>query len=109
MPWYDASVAQDAASKLARQSGGSGDITTSLITEGLLPLTQVDAKVGRAFFRTVNLLSTPNAVLSDPELTARVFAYWQQRESRPPAPPAGPTRDEMIAALSAMEAPLASA
>lgn len=109
MPWYEASVAQDEASKLARQSGGAGDIATSLLTEGLLPLTQIDAKVGRAFFRTVNLLSTPNAVMGDADLLARVFAYWQARDTRPPAPPAGPTRDEMIAALSALEAPLARA
>ena len=101
MPWYEASVAQDEASRLARQSGGEGDITTSLITEGLLPLTRIDAKVGRAFFRTVNLLSTPNAVLADADLMARVFAYWQTRGSRPPAPVLGPTRPEMIEALSA--------
>jgi 2-polyprenyl-6-methoxyphenol hydroxylase-like FAD-dependent oxidoreductase len=106
IPWYEASVAQDEASRMARQSGGTGtDITTSLITEGLLPLTQIDAKVARAFFRTVNLLSTPNAVMTDPELTARVFAHWQTRDQRPPVAAPGPTRDEMIAALSEQTAP----
>jgi len=102
VPWYAASVAQDEASRLARASGGNGDdITTSLITEGLLPLTRIDAKVSRAFFRTLNLLTSPNAVMSDPELTARVFAHWQTRGSRPVEAPVGPTRDEMIERLRA--------
>jgi 2-polyprenyl-6-methoxyphenol hydroxylase-like FAD-dependent oxidoreductase len=102
LPWYQASVAQDDMSRLSRLTGGAGDVTTSIIMEGLLPLTRVDAKVSRAFFRTVNLLSTPNAVLSDPELMARVLAYWQTRDTRPPVAPAGPTRAEMIAALSSI-------
>ena len=99
-PWYQASVMQDEASRQARQNPQAGDITTSLITEGLLPLTQIDAKVGRAFFRTVNLLSQPNAVLSDADLMARVLAYWQTRDQRPPVAPIGPTRDEMLAAMA---------
>ncbi|MEX0749898.1 MAG: FAD-dependent oxidoreductase [Dehalococcoidia bacterium] len=102
LPWYHASVAQDDASRLARLAGPGGDVTTSLITEGLLPLTRIDAKVSRAFFRAVNLLSPPNAVLNDSELMARVLAYWQTRASRPPVEAVGPTRDEMIAALSAV-------
>jgi 2-polyprenyl-6-methoxyphenol hydroxylase-like FAD-dependent oxidoreductase len=103
LPWYYASVAQDDASRLARLSGGNGDITTSLITEGLLPLTRIDAKVSRAFFRALNLLSSPNAVLNDAELLARVTAYWQTRHERSPVAPPGPTRDEMMSALSAVD------
>ena len=101
LPWYQASVAQDEMSRQARESGGTGDIAQSLITEGLLPLTRIDAKVSRAFFRTLNLLTSPNAVMSDTELQGRVLAYWSTRDQRPPVPPPGPTRDEMIAALSA--------
>lgn len=101
LPWYEASVAQDEASRMARQGEDGGEALMSLITEGLLPLTRVDAVVGRAFFRTVNLLSSPNAVLGDAELMGRVLAYWQTRHTRPPVAPAGPTRDEMIAALAA--------
>jgi hypothetical protein len=74
--------------------------TTSLITEGLVPLTRIDAKVSRAFFRALNLLSSPDAVLSDADLAARVFAYWQTRDSRPPVAVPGPTRAELLAALS---------
>jgi hypothetical protein len=101
LPWYQASVAQDEGSRLARAGDGAGDIAQSLITEGLLPLTRIDAKVSRAFFRTLNLLTSPNAVMSDTELQARVLAYWTTRDQRPPVAAPGPTRDEMIAALSA--------
>ncbi len=109
LPWYQASVAQDEASRQARQNAGEADVASSLITEGLLPLTRIDAKVSRAFFRTLNLLTSPNAVMSDTELLGRVLAYWQTRDQRPPVPPPGPTRAEMIAELSGLEAPLAPA
>jgi hypothetical protein len=108
IPWYQASVAQDEASRLARSGAPGGDISTSIITEGLLPLTRIDAKVSRAFFRALNLLSSPNAVMSDPDLTARVLAYWQTRDSRPPVEAVGPTRDELIDALSAARGVTAS-
>ncbi len=103
LPWYDASVAQDEASRIAR-ANDSGDAITSIITEGLLPLTRTDAVVSRAFFRTLNLLTSPNAVLNDPELQQRVLAHWATRAQRPPEPVVGPTRAEMIAALSAAAA-----
>jgi 2-polyprenyl-6-methoxyphenol hydroxylase-like FAD-dependent oxidoreductase len=109
VPWYQASVAQDEASRQARLNGGEAAVASSLITEGLLPLTRIDAKVSRAFFRTLNLLTSPNAVMSDTELLGRVLAYWQKRDQRPPVPPTGPTRAEMIASLSASELPLAPA
>jgi 2-polyprenyl-6-methoxyphenol hydroxylase-like FAD-dependent oxidoreductase len=108
IPWYQASVAQDEASRLARSGAPGGDISTSIITEGLLPLTRIDAKVSRAFFRALNLLSSPNAVMSDPDLTARVLAYWQTRDTRPPVEAVGPTRDELIDALSAARGVTAS-
>ncbi len=99
-PWYEASVAQDEMSRQARAGDGAADLAMSLITEGLLPLTRIDAKVSRAFFRTLNLLTSPNEVMSDPDLAARVFTYWQARATRPPAPPLGPTRAEMVTALA---------
>jgi 2-polyprenyl-6-methoxyphenol hydroxylase-like FAD-dependent oxidoreductase len=100
VPWYVASVAQDEASRHARANGGNADPATSLLTEGLLPLTRIDATVSRAFFRTLNLLTSPNAVMSDTDVMARVFAYWQTRDTRAAEPAPGPSRAEMMAALS---------
>jgi 2-polyprenyl-6-methoxyphenol hydroxylase-like FAD-dependent oxidoreductase len=105
-PWYRASVAQDDATRQARLGGVAGDapaggLTPSILMDGLLPLSRIDAEVGRALFRTMNLLDAPDALLSNQELMKRVLAYWQARDTRPPEPPAGPTREEFVAALSA--------
>ena len=103
VPWYQASVAQDEAARQARKADASASVTgiTSILADGLLPLTRIDATVSRAFFRMVNLLTPPAAVFSDVALMARVLAYWQTRDTRLPEPPLGPPREEMIAALSA--------
>jgi hypothetical protein len=42
--------------------------------------------------RNLNLLSTPDAMMKDPEVMNRVFAVWQDRENRPPEVPMGPRR-----------------
>jgi hypothetical protein len=48
----------------------------------------------------LNLIGTPDDVMGDPEIARRVLAYWAERDSRPPEPPVGPTREEMVAALA---------
>jgi hypothetical protein len=58
-----------------------------------------DAVVLRAFMRTFNLLTEPNAVLADQDVMARVFAAYEDRANRPPEPVMGPGRDGMLAAL----------
>jgi|CXWL01.1.fsa_nt_gi 2-polyprenyl-6-methoxyphenol hydroxylase-like FAD-dependent oxidoreductase len=103
VPWYSASVMQDDAARAARQAGAADNVggITSIITEGLLPLTRVDAMVGRAFFRMMNLLSPPDALFNNAEIMQRALAYWQARDTRPPEPLLGPTREELVAALVA--------
>jgi 2-polyprenyl-6-methoxyphenol hydroxylase-like FAD-dependent oxidoreductase len=100
-PWYHAAVAQDALSKQAL--GGEdlppGPPIRSLISEGLFPLARVDAEVHRAWMRTLNLLTPPDALLVNEDLMNRVLSYWQRRDERPPEPPLGPPRAEMVAAL----------
>ena len=94
VPWYGASVAQDEAARQARKADAADTVggITSILTEGLLPLTRVDATVGRAFFRMVNLLSAPDALLNDPQVMQRVLAYWATRDSRPPLKAKGKSR-----------------
>jgi 2-polyprenyl-6-methoxyphenol hydroxylase-like FAD-dependent oxidoreductase len=103
VPWYGTSVAQDDAARQARNAVAPDNLAgaASILTEGLIPLTRVDAMVGRAFFRMVNLLSPPDALFTDPEVMRRVLAYWQARDTRPPEPLLGPPREEMVAALVA--------
>jgi 2-polyprenyl-6-methoxyphenol hydroxylase-like FAD-dependent oxidoreductase len=103
VPWYRAGVEQDAearrvAAALLAGEDPDGDTTDprtfmrSVFREGLLPAIRTDAVVLRAFFRSLNLLSAPDALVKDQEVGARVFAVWQDRENRPPEEPLGPKR-----------------
>jgi len=112
LPWYTAGVQQDAeARRVARAllngedpDGDSNDPRTmmrSVLREGLLPALRSDAVVLRAFFRNLNLLNDPDALLRDPEVSNRVFAIWQDRDNRPPEIPLGPKRrQDFLATIS---------
>lgn len=113
VPWYEAAVQQDAearrvaAALLAGEDpdADTGDPRTflrSVFRDGLLPAIRSDAVVLRAFFRSLNLLSAPDALVKDPEVGARVLAVWQDRATRPPEPALGPrTRAELRQLLPA--------
>lgn len=112
-PWYRAGVEQDgearrvAAALLAGEDpdGDTSDPRTfmrGVFRDGLLPAMRTDAVVLRAFFRTFNLLSAPDAMIKDPDIGNRIFAVWQDRDNRPPEPQLGPKRrGELMAALNA--------
>jgi len=112
-PWYRSGVEQDtearrvAAAHLAAEDpdGDSSDPRTfmrSVFREGLLPALRTDAVVLRAFFRTLNLLTTPDAMMKDTDVSARVLAAWQDRENRPAEPELGPKhRTDLLALLPA--------
>lgn len=110
VPWYEAGVQQDAEARRVAAAhlagvdpdGDTSDPRTfmrSVFREGLLPALRTDATVLRAFFRTLNLVSAPDAMATDPEVGARVLAVWQDRENRPPEPPLGPRRRADLRAL----------
>jgi 2-polyprenyl-6-methoxyphenol hydroxylase-like FAD-dependent oxidoreductase len=103
-PWYQASVSQDRMNRAAAGDDGAvseeHQMMRSLLREGLLPATRTDAVVFRAFIRSFNLLESPESLMTDPELMARVLTVWQAREEREPDPPLGPERAELLAALS---------
>ncbi|MDO9175188.1 MAG: FAD-dependent oxidoreductase, partial [Actinomycetota bacterium] len=109
-PWYRAGVDQDtearrvAAAMLAGEDpdGDSTDPRTfmrSVFRDGLLPAMRSDAVVLRAFFRSFNLLSTPDQLMKDTDVSARVLAAWQDRENRPAEPSLGPKRRTDLLAL----------
>lgn len=111
LPWYVAGVQQDAEARRVSKAmlkgedpdGDTNDPRTmmrSVLREGLLPALRSDAVVLRAFFRNFNLLTEPDALLKDPDVSARVFAIWQDRENRPPEILLGPKRrKEFLATL----------
>jgi len=110
-PWYRSTVKQDrearrvAAALLAGDDpyGDASDpraFTRSVLRDGLAPALRSDQVVLRAFVRNFNLLSPPDALLTDADFGARVFAALQSKDQRPPEPSLGPaTRSEFIEAL----------
>jgi 2-polyprenyl-6-methoxyphenol hydroxylase-like FAD-dependent oxidoreductase len=100
-PWYHAAIAQDRQARAA-ESGASADEDPmrAIMRDGLLPAMRTDNVVLRAFLRTFNLLTTPDALLQDPDVIGRVLSAYQDRESRPPEPVLGPPRDELLAQLA---------
>jgi 2-polyprenyl-6-methoxyphenol hydroxylase-like FAD-dependent oxidoreductase len=109
-PWYRASVEQDREARRVATAMLAGEdpdadkndprtITRSIIREGLGSALRTDPVVLRKFFANLNLLTPPDALLSDPDFGARVLAVLQD-ERRPPMPDLGPkTRDEFLALL----------
>lgn len=112
-PWYRSGVEQDAEARRVAAALLAGDdpdgdgsdprtFMRSVLREGLLPATRCDVVVLRAFFRGLNLLSSPDALLKDADVNARVLAVWQDRDNRPPEPRLGPKdRAELLALLPA--------
>jgi len=112
-PWYRSSVEQDrearrvAAALLAGDDpyGDASDpraFTRSILRDGLAPALRSDQVVLRSFVRNLNLLSPPDALLTDADFGARIFAVLQTKDQRPPEPSLGPaTRAEFLDALPA--------
>ena len=109
-PWYRASVEQDAearrvAAALLAGEDPDGDTTDqrtfmrAVFRDGLLPALRRDVVVLRAFFRSLNLLTAPDAMVKDPDVGARVLAVWQDRDNRGPEPALGPKRRADLLAL----------
>jgi 2-polyprenyl-6-methoxyphenol hydroxylase-like FAD-dependent oxidoreductase len=119
-PWYRAAVLQDKESKAmaaaviheSQRTDGSEDPGThesngddsntrlrSVMRDGLLPALQTSPVVFRAFLRWFNLLARPDALIADGQVVSEVMAAYAARDSRPPTPAFGPTRDELLATL----------
>ncbi len=112
VPWYRASVHQDAEAKrvasalLAGQDpdadqSDSRTFLRGVFRDGLAPAMRTDAVVLRAVFRNFNLLTPPDALLSDSDVSARVLAVWNDRGNRPPEPRLGPaSRTDLLALIN---------
>jgi 2-polyprenyl-6-methoxyphenol hydroxylase-like FAD-dependent oxidoreductase len=109
-PWYRASVEQDAegrrvAAALLAGEDPDGDpsdqraFMRAVFRDGLVPALRRDPVVLRAFFRSLNLLTAPDAMIKDPDVGARVLEVWQDRDNRPPEPALGPKRRADLLAL----------
>jgi 2-polyprenyl-6-methoxyphenol hydroxylase-like FAD-dependent oxidoreductase len=108
LPWYRASVHQDRMNRERAEREARGEATSTddpaafaheVMRDGLMPAVRTDPEVFRAFIRTFNLLSAPDAMLTDADVFGRVLAAFQDRDNRPPEPVLGPPRREMLEAL----------
>ncbi|MEX2394468.1 MAG: FAD-dependent oxidoreductase [Actinomycetota bacterium] len=101
-PWYTASVQQDDTSMKVMRGEELNDFETfvrSLVREGVFPATRTDAVVSRAWFRAFNLLTSPDALMTDVDVMRRVMDVWNERDAREPEPLQGPTREELFQRL----------
>ena len=113
LPWYRSTVAQDAEARRVAEALLAGDdpdaasddpraFMRGVLRDGLLPALRTDPVVLRAFIRNFNLLTPPETLVTDPDVTARVLAVWQDRENRPAEPALGPaSRDELLELVGA--------
>lgn len=123
LPWYRAARDQDREARevaAAQARGENPDETTSrasgpsapgqpvdpkaflrsVFRDGLMPALRTDIEVVRAFLRVFNLLVPPDAMMTDPDVMARVLAAWRGRENRPALELPGPERAAMLALLA---------
>ncbi len=111
-PWVKATIRQDSEARRVATAILAGEdpdadqsdprtFMRSVLRDGLRPAMRVDPVVLRAFMRTFNLLSAPEALATDPDIQARVLAVWQDREKRPPELRLGPDRAELLELLDA--------
>ena len=103
VPWYVASKQQDKVSMAVQRGEELSEFDTfvrSLVTDGVFPASRHSAAVSRAWFRTFNLLTTPDALMTDPDVMRIVMEAWNERETREPPEPMGPPREEFLAAVT---------
>jgi hypothetical protein len=101
-PWYHASVMADRDNRGEPVADESDPrhFFRSVLRDGLAPAMRTDQRVFRAFLRTFNLLTTPDALMRDGDLITRVIEVYNDRENRPPEPELGPpTREAFLAQL----------
>ena len=78
---------------------------TSVLYGGMIGEGEEVYRFEEAFARTFNLLNPPDAMVTDPNVSARVLAAWQDRDNRPPEPVLGPrSRAELLDGLGATAA-----
>jgi len=99
-PWYHAAVMADRDNRGEMSDEDPRAFMRNVMRDGLAPAMRTDQRVFRAFLRTFNLLTTPDALLRDGEIITRVIEVYNDRENRPPEPDLGPaTRAEFVELL----------
>jgi 2-polyprenyl-6-methoxyphenol hydroxylase-like FAD-dependent oxidoreductase len=99
VPWYVAARQQDKVSMAVARGEELSEtdaFVRSVVRDGVLPAARVSAEVSRAWFRTFNLLTPPDGLMTNPEAMRVALAFWNERGSREPPEAAGPGRAEFL-------------
>jgi 2-polyprenyl-6-methoxyphenol hydroxylase-like FAD-dependent oxidoreductase len=99
VPWYEAAVMQDAANA-ANTTKGSPSLT---FAREHLRAASVDASVSRTWMRTLNLLTTPDALIRDPDFFERVRKVSSDKDAPEPEALKGPRREALLEAIKGAE------
>ncbi|MEY2399510.1 MAG: hypothetical protein QOJ00_2684, partial [Actinomycetota bacterium] len=104
-PWFDISVMTDkqGSDPKGASLAGPEDRSGPNPFRALFAAAETDPVVGRAFARFFNLLSLPQDMMGDPLVMARVADVMAHPENYPMKRPEGPTRAELLAALTTEE------
>jgi 2-polyprenyl-6-methoxyphenol hydroxylase-like FAD-dependent oxidoreductase len=101
-PHYRASRKQDEDTQAARDGSNPTAVAIrDFVLNGLMAATRFDPVVFRAFFRTLNMLDPPDALMANHDVLARAQAAYADKDNRPPLPKLGPDRDEMLEIFAA--------
>ena len=104
-PWFDLAVQTDAAG--SDPSGHDADAPPSPEARAMAALFvagETDPVIGRALARLWNLLALPSDLAADPVAAGRMLEVMSDPDAYPPPPRHGPTRAELLAALTTVPA-----
>lgn len=99
VPWYVASKEQDAVAIKVQRGEELPEFNAfmrSLVFEGVFPATRTSAVVSRAWFRTFNLLTGPDGLMTNTDAMPIILRSWEEREQREAPEPVGPPREEFL-------------
>jgi len=105
-PWYDLSVQTDASG--SDPSGRDSDAALSPQARAMIALfvaAETDPVIARALARLWNLLALPSDLATDPVTAARMLEVMSDPDAYPAPPREGPTRVELLAALTSIPDP----
>jgi hypothetical protein len=108
-PWYEQTAQMDADRVVHMRRVLDGEPEPPIdesdpmaaFSAGFQLAAAVDPDVSRAVGHIAHVLKQPMELLADADVAAKVIAAWERRdELRAIAEPAGPTRDELLAAMA---------
>jgi 2-polyprenyl-6-methoxyphenol hydroxylase-like FAD-dependent oxidoreductase len=107
-PWYHSAVQMDAMGADPSGKGGLGGGGDSPAAKGLAAVfaaAATDPIIGRGIARFMNLLMTPQQLMGDAALMARIAEVMADPDQFPVQPTVGPTRAELLDSLSRLAVP----